>query len=523
MAKKVLTGLDLNGPLTIAGSGGTNGYFLKTDGSGNVSWASESAGLAASNYVAQGKLAADQSVASATNDVLISFVDDFDPQNWWDATAKRFTPTVAGYYNIALHAWWTAAGTTTNQYNIQIRKNASTFAIFQNQTVTGSGLSQGGSRVVYLNGSTDYVDFTAYNGDTTSRSLQWGGAGQGTWFSAALITSGVIGNKNYIINGAFDVAQRGSSPSGAFTANTTSNSAYGLDQWVVTAPGTLASTITVSMVQTASTANMITGYDYPYYAVLNSGASGTASSGTVMSLSQRIEDVRTLAGQTVTLSFWAKAAANNSNFVPVIEQVFGTGGSARVTNTGSALSITTSWQRFTYTVTLGSMSGKTIASDSYLNIIPLQLPGANWSNNLSISIAGVKLEASAAASSFSRLGASLAEEVVACQRYYWRLPSASVIVPVSNGAYYTTTACYTVIRMPVSMRSAPTFSINDAAGLTVYALGANKASSAVAGGNISKDAVELNITTTAVATNGAAAFIRFLANASAYIEFTAEL
>jgi hypothetical protein len=136
-------------------------------------------------------LSGDQSIASNTNDVLISFVDDIDPNNWWNATSKQFTPTIAGYYNIALQVWWATAGGTTNQYNVQIRKNGSTSAIFQNQTVTGSGSSQGGSRIIYLNGTTDYVDFTAYNGDSVSRSLQWGGAGQGTWFSAALMTTGV--------------------------------------------------------------------------------------------------------------------------------------------------------------------------------------------------------------------------------------------------------------------------------------------------------------------------------------------
>jgi len=127
----------------------------------------------------------------STNDILISFVDDIDPNSWWSATSKQFTPTIAGYYNISLHVWWTAASATTNQYNVQIRKNSSTSAIFQNQTVTGSGTSQGGSRVIYLNGTTDYVDFTAYNGDASTKSLQWGGAGQGTWFSAALMTTGV--------------------------------------------------------------------------------------------------------------------------------------------------------------------------------------------------------------------------------------------------------------------------------------------------------------------------------------------
>lgn len=145
----------------------------------------------ASSYVAQGRLTGDQSIPSMT-DTLISFVDDFDPNNWWDATSKRFTPTIAGYYNISVGVWWVAGASTANQYNTQVRKNGNTFAIFQNQITTSNGLSQGGSKLVYLNGSTDYVDITVYNGDSTSRSIQWGGNsnGQGTWFSASLVTVG---------------------------------------------------------------------------------------------------------------------------------------------------------------------------------------------------------------------------------------------------------------------------------------------------------------------------------------------
>ena len=179
------------GPTGVTGATGPTGVTGATGPAGATGATGPSANISATDTVVTGKLSGDQSIASNTNDVLISFVDDIDPNNWWNATSKQFTPTIAGYYNISLHAWWTAAGTTTNQYNIQIRKNSSTSAIFQNQTVTGSGSSQGGSRVVYLNGSTDYVDFTAYNGDSVSRSLQWGGAGQGTWFSAALMTTGV--------------------------------------------------------------------------------------------------------------------------------------------------------------------------------------------------------------------------------------------------------------------------------------------------------------------------------------------
>jgi hypothetical protein len=173
------------------GPTGSTGALGPTGATGATGPTGPSADISATDTVVTGKLSGDQTIASATNDVLISFVDDIDPNGWWDATSKQFTPTIAGYYNISLHVWWTAAAATTNQYNVQIRKNSSTSAIFQNQTVTGAGTSQGGSRIVYLNGSTDYVDFTAYNGDASTRSLQWGGAGQGTWFSAALMTTGI--------------------------------------------------------------------------------------------------------------------------------------------------------------------------------------------------------------------------------------------------------------------------------------------------------------------------------------------
>jgi hypothetical protein len=44
MTKKFLNNIDLNGTLTIAGSGGTNGYFLSTNGAGVISWAAAGAG-----------------------------------------------------------------------------------------------------------------------------------------------------------------------------------------------------------------------------------------------------------------------------------------------------------------------------------------------------------------------------------------------------------------------------------------------------------------------------------------------
>jgi hypothetical protein len=82
--------------------------------------------------------------------------------------------------------WWTT-GTGTGQLNIQMRKNNSTFAIVQNEVPLTNGLTMNATKTVYLNGTTDYVDFTAYTSSPTNMQLQ---SSNGTFFSATLITTG---------------------------------------------------------------------------------------------------------------------------------------------------------------------------------------------------------------------------------------------------------------------------------------------------------------------------------------------
>ena len=140
--------------------------------------------LAASNYVAVGILNADQSIPNGS-DTLIAFVDYVDPQNWWDPTAKQFKPNVAGYYEVAIQTWFASGTTATGQYNTQVRVNGVQSVIYQNQITTSVGVTQGGSEIIYLNGSTDYVEMYTYLG--AARTLN-GGSDQ-TWFSGALVRS----------------------------------------------------------------------------------------------------------------------------------------------------------------------------------------------------------------------------------------------------------------------------------------------------------------------------------------------
>ena len=146
------------------------------------------------NYISQGRLANDFTV-TANADQLIPFVVDFDPQGWWNATSKRLTPTVAGYYLVDFQVWWgVGASGSTGQNNIQARKNGNTFFIDQVTINSNNGYTLSGTKAVYMNGSTDYLDFTAYTSNTTSQIIQYGGNanGQGSFFTATLITSGTV-------------------------------------------------------------------------------------------------------------------------------------------------------------------------------------------------------------------------------------------------------------------------------------------------------------------------------------------
>ena len=243
----------------------------------------------------------------------------------------------------------------------------------------------------------------------------------------------IAGGRNRIINGDFKIWQRGT---GAFTTNGN----YTSDRWVIIA----ASGQTVSVTQQSFTpGNAISGFEPTFYARL--AWSGTPSGS--FWFTQRVEDVRTFAGQQVVLSFWAKASSSTSVFAPTIEQNFGTGGSSVVTTTTSTITLTTSWQRFSIPISVPSISGKTIGTNSYLDVRPLN--GGSTVNGINIDIWGVQLEAGAVATpfEFEDHGITLAK----CQRYYWQNNSHYMSLTSAVGNSYSSRILY-----PTVMRATPT-------------------------------------------------------------------
>ena len=109
--------------------------------------------------------------------------EDFDTNSCFDTTNYRFTPTVAGYYQINLSIYGT--GSSITQANIAIYKNGSLVkgTVFFISTGTGAGGCT--SSVIYCNGSTDYIEGYVLIAGTTPNYQ----SGTLTYFNGAMVRS----------------------------------------------------------------------------------------------------------------------------------------------------------------------------------------------------------------------------------------------------------------------------------------------------------------------------------------------
>ena len=245
--------------------------------------------------------------------------------------------------------------------------------------------------------------------------------------------------KNKIINGDFGVWQRGTS---------LSTNGFLADRWTLNHDTNPTSFTQSQQTFTPGTAP-VSGYEGQYfwrYAIT------TLGSGAGAYLVNRMEDVRTFAGQTVTLSFWAKANANltiNAQF----DQRFGTGGSATVnTVISSSIAVTTSWTRFTRTIAVPSVSGKTIGTSSMLQFFFNWTPAASQT----LDFWGVQIEAGSTATAFQTATGTIQGELAACQRYYIRYSASNTYSIFASSAYaISSTFGAGTFTFPVEMRTTP--------------------------------------------------------------------
>jgi hypothetical protein len=276
--------------------------------------------------------------------------------------------------------------------------------------------------------------------------------------------------KNKIINGDFNVNQRN------FTSTTT-DATYGFDRFKLLASsgGTMS-----AQTFTPGTAP-VSGYEAANFCrIVTTGQSGA---GVYTMLEQQIEDVRTFAGQTITISFWAKAATGTPKIATQIYQAFGAGGSpSSVVSTYVGQStLSTSWARYSLTVANPSISGKTIGTTANSSSFGLRLwVSAGSSSNAetgslgiqsnTFDMWGIQVEQGSTATAFQTATGTIQGELAACQRYYYQVGATTGAVDILMRSYNFSAISYSVIVPivhPVVMRIVPTIvargDINDGA------------------------------------------------------------
>jgi hypothetical protein len=133
-----------------------------------------------------------QVVSNNTYTKVVANNKIFDTANCYDPTTNyRFTPTVAGYYQVnATVANDSVSGNPTFG-RCAIYKNGSVYAqsTMSASTAAANTLSPTVAVIIYMNGTTDYLELYGFNGGGASTPLFYIGSGYYTHFSAALIRS----------------------------------------------------------------------------------------------------------------------------------------------------------------------------------------------------------------------------------------------------------------------------------------------------------------------------------------------
>jgi hypothetical protein len=266
--------------------------------------------------------------------------------------------------------------------------------------------------------------------------------GDGTTPGGIDIAPPVVSFKNKIINGSFDIPQRGMSFS---TLN-----AYGLDRWVTNGTGT---TYTCSQFTTSPGA----AYTSSAHGVLYTITS-VAAAGNYLAMIQRIEGIRPLSGKIVTISFIAYAAVSGKVIGVNIEQNFGVGGSTFAPGLGQSVTLSSTPTKYSLTFSVPSITGKTVGtSGDDRNEIVFWLDAGSTFNSRSgscgqstanVAIHDVQVEIGSTASDFEQR--PFGQELILCQRYFQKSFGLLAIPAIGQSSLQVTGIAYAANTVRVS-------------------------------------------------------------------------
>jgi hypothetical protein len=409
--------------------------------------------------------------------------------------------------------------------------------------VSGAAFVNGGS--VVFNGTIEGPNVTADGrlGVGVSNPVQALEVAGSAVVAGTLSAGNPLMFRNRIINGDMMIAQRGTS-----TALATQTLTYSTDRffsyYTFSGGGLTTYQNTLSVTDAPYQQGLLYATNVVCTSTLSGTAGGASLSGQVVEgFSARDFGWGTSSGVPVTLSFWFKS--NLSGYT-----------SASVRNksaynwswTSPQLTYSTAgvWQYYTVTVPPpqgGSTWGSGNASFAEVIINGLQagVSSTGWNNSTSmgysgqifpstsgnyVAFTGVQLEKGLVATPFEVR--PYATELALCQRYFIRLAGLTdPYHPFGMGMATTSTTAWIFIRLPVNMRTSPTFASNASSSyiltiggpsfpvVTAFALYANDSSGV--------EAVRLDATIASGMTSGGAVLLRANNTLYGYLDFIAEI
>jgi len=349
---------------------------------------------------------------------------------------------------------------------------------------------------------------------------------------------GALSNRNLIINGAMQVAQRGTS----FTGLTNGGSDYTLDRWRWSEGG--SPSFVTDVTQDTSAPD---GFASSYKIAVTTAASSLGANHSLR-LMTRLEgqDLQqtafgTSSAKNLTLSFWVK-----SNKTGTYIAWFYNGDADRHISKAYTVDVADTWEYKTLTIDGDTVSGFTndngvsiqlefvlaagsdFTSGTLATTWQAQVTANRYVGNVNLAdstsnywqITGVQLEVGDTATPFEHR--SYGDELARCQRYYYRIDGgAAAFCRASTSALFnTSTSIRAVFQHPVYMRAVPT--LGNTAMSTFDIEPFDQAPSNFASNTGTVRQSEINVTSPTARTVGFAAALT-IDDANGYIEWDAEI
>jgi len=309
-----------------------------------------------------------------------------------------------------------------------------------------------------------------------------------------------VAGKNAVINGGFDIWQRGIS-------STTIGNYATADRW---AQGTFSGTGTFAQ----DSSNIAPNNQF--------SMRFTASSTCQPYLVSVIETQNALiyAGQQVTLSAYL-ATSTSANVQLSIQFTTSTDSAWNAIYTG--LTPTSGTDIVTTTTTLARKSVTYNIPSNARTLRVIIVSSGTMATSSTLTVGAVQLELGPVATQFSRAGGTIQGELAACQRYFQALSwGPTYNTAIHSGHFWSSTKSLGTVHLKTTMRSNPAVSISSPSHVTVYSANATYSVSSIGVDATTPASFDIEFVTSSAGTAGYGTFNR-ITNSSGYLWISAEL